>query len=836
MKQPKRYKHCTGVLKEWGSYSRIFFCTLLCCATVLLIFPPHVTAQVVNIPDANLRAALAARLGKAEGAQITREEMATLHRFHADGRKIRNLTGLEFAVNLEQLELRRNAISNLAPLAGLVALDNIKLRGNEISDITPLAQLANVEWLGLEENKITDLTPIASIGKLDAVGISGNPVSDLTPISGMSHLQRLDLDNCEIADVAPLAGLSGLVELRLDDNTISDITPLAGLTELGYLDLRSNALSDITPLASLTGLWHLGLEGNVISDITPLASLTKLQGVGLSNNVISDITPLANLKNLRGVWISENVGFDSAPLAGLNRLERFHSWGTPIYSLTGFADLPQLRELDICGGGISDLAPLEGLTGLSELYLVDNEISDISPLASLTGLTHLSLKHNEVSDVSPLASLPNLQSINLEDNAIVDFSPLHALPQSVTIVRHDNPGATRTAPKHIAGPWLWVIAPTGGMSAADAAASNIDFLSRLSGGAVTEPQIATEGAIAAEPVGDKVWTIGKLAPKGGNNINQMVNTIGLGKDNIDFHVAYGSVTLDAPRTQQTQLFVGSDDAAKVWLNGQLVHDNPAESTVEGYQENVSVTLREGTNVLLVAVYENRGWWSGFFGFEGGTAWTVLPPQSRPIIVQRPPLVADINADGKVSILDLILVARDLGNNKLIDPRTDINRDGKVSEADLSLVAESIDAIAGAAAPSGVTPAVLEVWIAQAQAAHNGSVAFHQGIANLQRLLSQLRPAQTALLPNYPNPFNPETWIPYHLSEPTQVTVKLYAVDGTLVRTLALGQQASGRYEERSRAAYWDGKNELGEPVASGIYFYTLTAGDFTATRKMLIRK
>ena len=93
-----------------------------------------------------------------------------------------------------------------------------------------------------------------------------------------------------------------------------------------------------------------------------------------------------------------------------------------------------------------------------------------------------------------------------------------------------------------------------------------------------------------------------------------------------------------------------------------------------------------------------------------------------------------------------------------------------------------------------------------------------------------------LLPNYPNPFNPETWIPYHLAEAADVTVHIYATDGVSVRTLALGHQAAGTYERRSRAVYWDGKNEVGEPVASGVYFYTLTAGDFTATRKLLIRK
>ena len=96
--------------------------------------------------------------------------------------------------------------------------------------------------------------------------------------------------------------------------------------------------------------------------------------------------------------------------------------------------------------------------------------------------------------------------------------------------------------------------------------------------------------------------------------------------------------------------------------------------------------------------------------------------------------------------------------------------------------------------------------------------------------------ENTLLANYPNPFNPETWIPYQLSESADVSMSIYAVDGHLVRRLDLGHQVAGVYRSRSRAAYWDGRNEFGERIASGLYFYTLTAGDFTATRKMLIRK
>ena len=107
---------------------------------------------------------------------------------------------------------------------------------------------------------------------------------------------------------------------------------------------------------------------------------------------------------------------------------------------------------------------------------------------------------------------------------------------------------------------------------------------------------------------------------------------------------------------------------------------------------------------------------------------------------------------------------------------------------------------------------------------------------LEQILALLTPQETALLANYPNPFNPETWIPYRLAAPGEVTLTIYAINGQVVRTLALGHQAAGFYEGRSRAAYWDGRNAQGERVASGVYFYTLSAGNFIATRKMLIRK
>ena len=107
---------------------------------------------------------------------------------------------------------------------------------------------------------------------------------------------------------------------------------------------------------------------------------------------------------------------------------------------------------------------------------------------------------------------------------------------------------------------------------------------------------------------------------------------------------------------------------------------------------------------------------------------------------------------------------------------------------------------------------------------------------LEALLRSVRPETTALLPNYPNPFNPETWIPYQLASESDVKITIYDTRGVLVRTLALGYQSAGYYTGRSRAVYWDGRNNLGESVANGVYFYRLQTDETSLMRKMVILK
>ena len=201
---------------------------------------------------------------------------------------------------------------------------------------------------------------------------------------------------------------------------------------------------------------------------------------------------------------------------------------------------------------------------------------------------------------------------------------------------------------------------------------------------------------------------------------------------------------------------------------------------------------------------------------------------------------DVTGDGTVDNADVALVALALTTNDL---QYDVNGDGTLNVLDILFVlANSDEDTPGAPTIVGdVKLSVLEINRIKEQidllvATEDRSPAAMWLLTYLRQLVAMAQPDETRLLSNYPNPFNPETWIPYQLSEPAEVTLRLYSAKGELVRTLGLGYQPVGIYHSKSRAAYWDGRNAQGEQVATGIYFYTLSANDFTATRKMLILK
>ncbi len=176
----------------------------------------------------------------------------------------------------------------------------------------------------------------------------------------------------------------------------------------------------------------------------------------------------------------------------------------------------------------------------------------------------------------------------------------------------------------ITGPWLWIIAPTeaneGGANSTD-----LDQLEAASDGDVTEGMVASDGAAEGDVIGDLAWTAGEIADTGGDNVNELVNELGLGEGDVNDHSVYGLIILNSPADQGgVPMKVGSDDSVKVWLNGEVVHTNAVNRGAGDFQDDFKVNLNAGANILLVKVSERGGGWSLFAGVGGEGVTTELP--------------------------------------------------------------------------------------------------------------------------------------------------------------------------------------------------------------------
>ena len=311
----------------------------------------------------------------------------------------------------------------------------------------------------------------------------------------------------------------------------------------------------------------------------------------------------------------------------------------------------------------------------------------------------------------------------------------------------------------------------------------------------------------------------------------------------------------------------NDDTIRIWdptdtdsplhvLKGHTGNVNtlafhPTESLLASGSSDDTIRLWDSITGEHKATLKEHTWGVNTIAWSADGSFLVSGSNDGTIRLWEPLAAVDITGDGSVTYLDIIEVGENYGKTVVdgANPRADVNKDGIVDIEDLIVVAKAVDSQApvdAQAAPIlaqhlhdfSFTAEDAQQWIQDAQDVG----ADPQTIAILERFLAvgtrmaQPTPEKTVLLANYPNPFNPETWIPYQLAQPAEVAVFIHTANGALVRSLPLGEMPAGVYQSRSRAAYWDGKNAHGEPVASGVYFYTLKAGQFTATRKMLIRK
>ncbi len=460
------------------------------------------------------------------------------------------------------------------------------------------------------------------------------------------------------------------------------------------------------------------------------------------------------------------------------------------------SEMATLTDLVAKNANISDLTGLEFATNLTFLWLENNNITDISSVTGLTKLTRLDFGNNFIADISPVAGLDNLTSLWLWDNSISDISSVTGLTNLTKL-------------------GLW------GNSISD-----------------ISPLVANIGLGS----GDTVYV--QNNPLSYQSIHTHIPALQSRGVTVEFdNRAYPALLKIAGDNQHGASFVSlsqpfvveAQDANGSALAGISVRfavtmgDGTLSTTITRTDENgrAQSTLILGPNLGTNTVEVSAA------GIESTATFYAISD------TELPPMTADVNSDGNVNILDLILIASSFGGSG--QDNTDVNRDGVVNVLDLVLVAGMFEGAAAAPSahaqiPETLTAIEVQGWLTGARSLEVRDPIMKRGIMMLEQLLVSLTPRETELLANYPNPFNPETWIPYRLAEDANVTLTIYDSSGQVVRTLDVGHRIASAYESRSKAVYWDGRNEFGEPVASGIYFYTLTTGDFSATRRMVILK
>ena len=833
----------------------------------------------------NLNVLNAPRLGITD---LTGLEYATnLRSLSVGGNQISDLTPLANLTRLTALYIGDNPISDITPLVNLTNLRRLGMLRNQITDIRILADLVNLTYLRLAGNPITDMSPLGNLPNLSdvdieisslisnanlraavyaALGIEPNlritidamrslttlnlnvvhlKITDLTGLEYATNLTHLYLRNNLISDLTPLAHLTNLRTLSVGGNQISDLTPLANLTSLTALYIGDNLISDITPLANLTNLRRLGMLRNQVTDINVLAGLVNLQYLRLAGNPITNPCPLESLPNLSDVDIeipslipdanlraavrmalgiegsacitieamqdlttlnATHLGItDLTGLEYATNLKRLHLRDNLISDIAPLAHLTNLRVLSVGGNQISDLTPLANLIGLTNLDMGDNLISDIAPLAHLTNLRALSVGGNQISDLTPLASLIRLTGLYIEDNLISDITPLANLTnlRRLGMIRNQVTdinvlaGLVNLEYLRLAGNPITDMSPLRSLPKLTDVDVDIFPPPQKEN---TQPQGESTHFDTDPPQDDGQQKDDRRQDDSGQSQQQQSTTNPQDdrrQDDSGQSQQQQSTTNPQPQSaQQQQPTTNPQPTPAASLRAttpqqQSIEPDPVSAASGQDDEEEEEDEEEDPHADTIADCEAK---------RGTIRWVTVGGTEYPICF-RPATQEELDALQAPSHLK--------PKNAFILDR---------------ITLEQLD------------PATLEAQLDVWRAESDGSTLYRRSIALLESVLATRRPDKTHLLPNYPNPFNPETWIPYHLANPSEVQVTIYDTRGTVVRRLDLGHQQEGYYTSRSRAAYWDGCNDIGEKVSSGIYFYQFQADNVSLLRKMLILK
>ena len=798
-----------------------------------------VAEAAVAIPDSNLRAAVETALGKVPADTITASEMETLTRLQAPNADIRDLTGLELATNLTRLNLggesvgseyvNSNTISDLSPLAGLTNLTQLDLWGNNISDISALASLTNLAGLWLGVNSISDISVVADLTHLINLGLEGNNISDISAVAGLTNLNWLNLGANSILDVSVVADLANLTWLNLGSNNVFDVSALAGLTQLKMLYLWDNSISDLSPVEGLTDLTSLWLQENNISDISPLvanAGLGSGDTVNVWRNPLSYQSIHTHIPTLqqRGV----TVEFNNRAHPALLKISGDNQKGAAFASLSQ----PFVVEAQDANGSV--------LVGVSVTFAV---------VAGGGTLSSTITRTNENGRAQSTLTLgPNLGTNTVQVSAagIQGTAIFHAISGTLpTEYRLSIPAGISLI--HVP---LKVTAVDGMEQTIESVGDLYDVL----GGTGTVNFLITydsqtqewrsyfvssdRGTLADAPLADDTGIIAGLrAPMSVHLSGDPLGTDGNSTITLNQGLNLVGLPLRDPRIARvSHLFalegIGGNVPVIILTDGgefKLVGraGDPGDVPVTGEQSFI-LTAQRAARIDI----SGGGWYNS-------STTTAAPPMvlsgiqvtdTTPVLALRGLIVDEGTGVNKAG---LRVRVKNISTDRAITTVTGDERIGyqltvvDIEAARAAQIGDILEISAQSPDPFiGVQPLQYIVTAEDVR----------QGWIQLPALVAYEIPTETELLRNYPNPFNPETWIPYRLAEDAFVTLTIYDLSGHVVRTLDVGHRIASAYESRSKAIYWDGRNGLGEGVASGVYFYHLSAGDYSATRKMMILK
>ena len=799
-------------------------------------------------------------------------------------KRIDALPSLKGLKSLRRLIITHTSISDLSPLTELTQLTSLILNENLISDVSALSGLKSLKDLHLAANVISDVSPLAALTNLQELYLDENVISDVSPLAALTNLQKLWLQHNAIIDFSSLEKLPEKTSIIWSGNP--------GVFQRGGPKITGPWLWILLPGERIDGSTDLLAKASkgAVTELE-IATSGAIEGASIGDNEwTSRKIPSTGRNNIDAMLprpVPDGVVYGSIALDSPREQETTMYVGSDAELKVWLNGVLVHQDLVWqTGEDYQDFFPVTLKKGRNALLVTvrthsngffgfapDTEYTVSLPgprFSFSTAATQVKvgdrftvqLKAENISDLAgwqgDMVFDPTVLKVNNVSEGIFlkqGGGRTHFLKGTVdnTEGRITGVGSARMSEGGASGEGTLLSVTFTVKANGESRLSLRKFQAGSSlGETISSPApdiIITAGDPLPSVVSDGPFSLSTdLTPvRFGDTFNLLLTA----EDVTDLagwqtDIAFDPALLEAVEVSEGDL-LKSGDVSTFFLSGTIDNTVGEIAQLSSARFGSSVS---GTGTLLLVTFtakalgETRVTFSDFFaGSSDGETISSGVPEIRITIEDRAFPAWDVNQDGQVNVFDLILVSSYLGEDASVNPQADVNGDGTINVLDLIVVAQNLGE-STAAAPSGVAavdsleldPAMVQAWIAAAEAKNDGSIAFRQGIENLERLLALLLPEKTALLANYPNPFNPETWIPYDLAEAADVTVRIYAADGTLIRRLVLGYQAAGIYQSRSRAVYWDGKNEVGESVASGVYFYTLTAGDFTATRKMLIVK